>query len=368
MSLDVVQGHRKKNQVIYIPKRPINKYKCDFMIVNWTFQENDKLNAEARMLLLLMYLDAESDNFYRKPVLYMARKYQASERLIRRCLRLLIEAKVILLIPEKEVPRKRGRPVTRYQLTGIDFDELSSQFEQRPIYMRRWMNHLWYSNQHAKELTLSNRLMLTHLLSEATESGIVDSISLRDLCRFMGCTERKAQAMLSKLRRLGYIRGYIKGLSHSVLKKRKSIIFLNLSMYDQKSYYSFIAHLKSSGALNPVYNLTIPLLFQKVADVKCNKEFAEHIDYFIESEIIKFINVEGKVCTDIEWYERVIREHFAWATLKLEKEKVNKLIEFLAYRALDLARTIKALDVVDGKQFAIGINEKNQRLLLKRGA
>ncbi len=41
------------------------------MIVNWTFQENDKLNAEARMLLLLMYLDADSDNFYRKPVLYI---------------------------------------------------------------------------------------------------------------------------------------------------------------------------------------------------------------------------------------------------------------------------------------------------------
>ncbi|PTP43298.1 Lrp/AsnC family transcriptional regulator [Vibrio splendidus] len=339
------------------------------MIVSWTIKGTEKVSSEARMLLLLMYLEADSNNLYKMPILHMVQKYKAPERLIRRSIRLLIEVKAIHVITEKVVNGKRGRPVTAYQLTGIDFDDLDSQFIQLPKYAKRRVNHLWYGELIAKELTLSNRLMLFCLLSKAKVSGVVDSISLADLCSFMGCSERKAQAMISKLRKHGYIKGYVAGLNHSILKKQKSLIFIELkkvdvALLDCEQIVNF-HELRSFTPNNPVYNLSVLAVFKLLASISCKKEFAEHMDFFVENTIVELMNSERRVCVDIEWYEELIHESFMWEELNLTHGTTNKLIEYLIYRALEFARTISTLEITDGKSFAIGVNRKNQRCLLK---
>ncbi|MEZ8276108.1 hypothetical protein AB6C67_09185 [Vibrio cyclitrophicus] len=312
------------------------------------YQHIPKLDAESKMLLILMCKDADNRKKYNKPLLDMVRDYGVSKPQILKSLFQLKELGVIEPAGASTELRKPGRPVSSYQI-NLEFLELwnktlNSNFEP---FVNARVQGLY--SMRSRKVKLANRLLLILLVSKADKFGAVDSVSSSELSYWMGCTMNRIQSIVKKLKQEDFLSHYIPGVSHQLIGKQRSVYFLNLNKLNNdqiKITHSIVlprqntvASLIDFSDRDLVYRDRVlkgksleGFIYYLLSKQQVTSGMALQIDYLLEKYFVSILN-RGKLSSSstIELYRRYVALGFTNLNIN-DKYKVE-MIDLISNRA-----------------------------------
>lgn len=313
-----------------------------------------QLSPESKMLLLLMYQNADNHKKYSKPLLDMVKQYGVSKTQILKGLAQLKELRIVEPITDTTELKKPGRPISSYQINLGCFDSRAQTVEvDLASFIVDRIQKLYLIK--SRKLTLANRLLLILLISKANEAGTVDSVSSRELSHWMGCTENRIQSIVRKLRQSNLISHYIPGICHKLIGKHKAVYFLNMEMlggYQVK--INTILDVSSKDTLASLINFNAQhavdrssgfsgrslegFAYYLVSQRQLTTSIMFQIDYRLEKHFISLINQGETRFTQSNFYRKAIDELFD----KMDAEHcyIQQLLNYMSSRAKQISESI----------------------------
>ncbi|MBO0244968.1 MULTISPECIES: helix-turn-helix domain-containing protein [unclassified Vibrio] len=342
-----------------------------------------KLDAESKMLLILMFKDAENHKKYNKPLLDMVRDYGVSKPQILKSLFQLKELGIIEHASTSTEPRKPGRPVSSYKINLELFPlwnkTLKWNFEP---FVEARLQSLCLTN--SRRVKLANRLLLILLASKADQAGTVDSVSFSELSYWMGCTMNRIQSIVKKLRQEGLLSYYIPGISHQLIGKHRAVYFLDLRSLgktqikivlrmDLPRTNTIVSLMDFSGRGYDFQNKVLRggslegFVYYWLNKQQVTSNMTLQIDYLVEKHFVGLLN-KGKlsISSTIEFYRRYIALGFT--NVKVNDKYKAEMIELLSHRAKKICDEIFYMQSVRPElkrcHLSLRYNSSNDKALL----
>ena len=311
------------------------------------------LSAESKMLLIFMCRDMSSTQNYNKRLVDMVESYGFSRTQVVKSKKQLLDLGVIVPNVKTDDKRLRGRPVSSYQ---IEQQVLGSLIEKSSMELSSLaLSRIRQLIRSESILTPGYRMLVTILVGVSNRLGVIDDVGAAELAHWMGCTEKRIQSMVKKLRQMEVIKHYIPGVCHRYLGKCKTVYFLDLqklrikrprgtkillpegesiaSLVDIDGEYNRNNKLKSDGRSLGGF------AYYVVLEQQLTHSLLRQIDYKLEMLVLGLVNckkISRGTCK--EDCRNAIPATFE--RLDITHEYQRQLLEFMVKRAISICHFV----------------------------
>ncbi|OMO34616.1 hypothetical protein BH582_00520 [Vibrio sp. 10N.222.47.A9] len=311
------------------------------------------LSAESKMLLIFMCRDMSPTQNYSKRLIDMVEDYGFSRTQIVKSKKQLLNLGVIVPNVKTDDKRSRGRQVSSYQIEQQVLDSLieKSSVELSSLALSRIRKLI----RSKSILAPGCRMLATILVGVSNGVGTVDNVGVVEIAHWMGCTEKRVQSMVKKLKQMETIKHYIPGVCHHYLGKCKAVYFLDLQTLGIKRPQGTEILFSEGGSIVSLVDVDREyhrnnkpksdrrtlgrFAYYVVLEQQLTHSLLRQIDYKLEVLVLGLINckkISKETC--IEDYRNAITTVFE--RLDITNEYQRQLLEFMVKRAIRICHFV----------------------------